>query len=423
MKKFYYGWRIVAVTNLICMIGYGTWLYSFGVFFKPMMAELGWTRAMTAAAFSLRSIEGGIASPIVGWGVDRYGARIVMTIGAFIAGFGFAAMYFVNSLISFYIIYGIILSIGMSALLYLPSNAVVAKWFDKRLSLALSLVSIGAGFGGLILAPGSAMLIERIGWRYSFLVLGIVFWVVVLPLTRLIRNSPAEMGLEVDGKEKVEEISADDESESLSEEPEVPAESADYTLKEAFKTHTFWILTLAFFFRGMTHSTVVVHSIPALTDYGITPAKAAFSLGLMTFVSIGGRLFAGFAGDRYDKRYLLMIAFILQSMGIFILMKAQTMPMVYLFILVYALGFGATVPLSPAIRAEYFGRASFGKIQGFMTPMIMVSSAIGPILVGYMFDRSGSYDMAFMMVGIFTLFSALTILAARPVKRSVRAAS
>src|SRR4030042_6863844 len=115
-KKIFYGWWIVLATNIICMLGFGTWLYSFGVFFKPMMMEFGWTRALTSGAASLRSIEGGVAGPIVGWVVDKYGARIVILVGGIISGFGFAMMYFVNSLFGFYLFYGIILSIGMSAM-------------------------------------------------------------------------------------------------------------------------------------------------------------------------------------------------------------------------------------------------------------------------------------------------------------------
>jgi MFS family permease len=136
MKKVFYGWWIVLATNLICLLGYGTWLYSFGVFFKPMASEFGWTRAMTAGAYSLRSIEGGIASPIVGWAVDKYGSRIVIILGALVSGLSFVMMPLVTSLVGFYVIYGITLSAGMSAMLYLPAWTVIAKWFRRRLSLA-----------------------------------------------------------------------------------------------------------------------------------------------------------------------------------------------------------------------------------------------------------------------------------------------
>lgn len=366
---------------------------------------------MTSLAFSLRSIEGGIASPVVGWAVDKYGARGVITFGAIVSGFGFVAMYLIKSLLSFYLVYGILLSIGMSAMLYLPSNALIAKWFVRRVSLAMSLVAVGAGFGGLIFAPLSAVLIEKIGWRSAFIVLGVFIWVAVIPLTRVLKNSPEEMGLRPDGDPdlKLDGISSDDEYENGD-----SRTSGDYTLKQALVTRTFWILALAFFFRGMIHSTVIVHAIPALTDGGISTAKAAFILGQLTIVSVIGRLSAGYLGDRIDKRYLLMVAFTLQATGVIFLMNAHDTLTLYLFVVVYAVGFGATVPLSPAIRAEYFGRAAFGKIQGIMTPIIMLSSATGPVLAGYMFDVTGTYKLAFLIIAVMTYFGAFTILFAKP---------
>jgi MFS family permease len=126
-KKIFYGWWIVLSTSIICGLGYGTWMYSFGVFFKPMMAEFGWSRAMTAGAYSLRSIQGGIASPILGWVIDKYGGRVAIFGGAIVSGLGFIMMYFVNSLWSFYLINGVILSIGMGAMLYLSAFTVIAK--------------------------------------------------------------------------------------------------------------------------------------------------------------------------------------------------------------------------------------------------------------------------------------------------------
>jgi len=198
-QKIFYGWWIVLATNLICLIGFGTWLYSFGVFFKPMMNEFGWTRAMTSGAASLRSIEGGVAGPVVGWAVDKYGARRVIIFGGFVSGLGFAMMPFVNSLVGFYLAYGIVVSIGMSAMLYLPAFTVIAKWFTRKLSRALAVLSLGAGLGGLICAPAAAVVISHFGWRTAFLGIGILIWVVVIPLAMVVRERPEDMGLRPDG--------------------------------------------------------------------------------------------------------------------------------------------------------------------------------------------------------------------------------
>jgi len=307
-KKVFYGWWVVGATNIICLLGYGTWLYSFGVFFKPMMNEFGWTRAMTAGAYSLRGIEGSFVAPIVGWAVDKYGPRIVIFCGGVISGLGFMLMYAVNSLLSFYLIYGVLLSLGMTAMLYLPAFAALANWFKRKLSRALSILAVGAGIGGFVCAPASTMLLTSLGWRLAFVVIGIAIWVVVLPLSLVVRHRPEDMGLRPDGDDPDEVYQGKNESASITPAPD--SSDKDWTLKQALLSRTFWILSLAFLFSNIAHSIVIVHSIPALTDVGISAEKAAFSLGLLTLMSIIGRLSFGGLGDHLDKRYLFIISYI-----------------------------------------------------------------------------------------------------------------
>jgi len=408
MKKIFYGWWIVLATNIICMIGYGTWLYSFGVFFKPMAAEFGWTRAMTAGAYSLRSIEGGIASPVVGWAVDKYGSRGVIVVGAIISGLSFVLMPTIDSLHGFYLIYGVLLSAGMSAMLYLPAWSAIAKWFRRRLSMAMALLASGAGFGGVICAPTAAYLITLYGWRTAFIVMGVVIWVIVIPLAFVVKDSPEEMGLLPDGDPPIgngTDNGGDNAQGPLSD----GLPESDYTLKQALSSATFWMLALAFFFQGLSHSTVIVHTVPALTDAGIPVEKAAFSIGLLTLVSVIGRLSFGFLGDYFPKRFLFMATYSMMGCGVLVLMNAREMSMVYLFILLFGIGFGGNVPLMPAFRTEIFGRTSLGKIQGVMNPISMIAGATGPVLTGYIFDTTGSYTTSFLMVGLLTFCAAITM--------------
>ncbi|MBW2622123.1 MAG: MFS transporter [Deltaproteobacteria bacterium] len=413
-KKVFYGWWIVLATNVICLLGFGTWLYSFGVFFKPMMAEFGWTRAMTSGAASLRSIEGGVAAPVVGWAVDRYGARILIIIGGVISGAAFCLMPLVNSLWSFYLIYGIILSIGMSAMLYLPAFTVIAKWFDRKLSRAMAVLAVGAGLGGLICSPTAAYLINHIGWRFAFLSMGITIWVVVIPLAFVVREDPADMGLRPDGiapeEDKPEAVQTASASENGTSELFSPN---DYTLKEALASSAFWVLSATFFLQSLTHSVVIVHTVPALTDFGVSLEQAGFAIGLLTSVSVVGRLSFGYLGDFIDKRYLFTAAYSFMALGTLVLVKAQDMSMIYVFIAFFGVGFGGTVPLMPAIRAEIFGRTAFGKIQGFMSPVTMLAGGVGPIMAGYLFDVTGSYKISFSLTCAFAFMAAVIILFVR----------
>lgn len=410
--RVFYGWWIVLASSIICMLGYGIGLYSFGVFFKPMMDELGWSRAMTAGAASLRRIEGGITSPLVGWAVDKYGPRPVIALGVLLFGLGSILMYFVNSLVLLYLVYGVLMAFGMNLMLYLPNQAAISNWFVRRTSRALALLTVGAGIGGFICAPAAAFLIGRVGWRWSFVVMGVVIIVVALPLSLLIRHRPEDMGLTPDGG-PAQAPGKGSEGEAHSRVSVAPG-GRDWTLREAFSSRVFWILACSFFLVGMTHPVVTVHAVAAMTDAGIPDEQAAFAFGLMILFSIIGRLFFGYMGDFLEKRFLFMATYILQGAGIFVLMHARTMGPVYLFIVLYGLGFGGGVPLGPALRAEYFGRKSFAKIGGFMSPVIMVGGVAGPILAGYFFDSTGSYQIIFALIVLLQILASVSIFFARP---------
>jgi MFS family permease len=310
----------------------------------------------------------------------------------------------------------------MSAMLYIPAFTVIAQWFSRKLSMALALLAVGAGIGGLVCAPSVATLISNLGWRVTFLIIGITIWAVVIPLSFVVKNKPAEMGLAPDGDPLDENSKVDDNVKESQKEVYESAGQADYTIKQALRSSPFWVLALCFFCMSITHATVFVHAVPFLTDVGISMTTAAFSIGLLTVVSIAGRLSFGYLGDYIDKRYLLMTAYFLMATGVIILMNAREMKTVYLFIAFFGVGFGANVPLMPAIRAQYFGRKDLGKIQGSMSPITMLAGATGPILAGHIFDTTGSYNSAFMLTVGLCLFAGILILFARP-KRIVGSVS
>jgi len=405
--KIYYGWWIVLVTNIICMNGFGTWLYAFPSFFGPMTAEFGWTRAQTSGAASFRSVEGGIAGPIVGWLVDKFGSKNVILGSAVISGLGFILMSRVNSLIGFYLTYGLVVSVGMSGMLYIPAFTVIAKWFAKRLSLAFSLLAVGAALGGTFWSPAAAWLISNFGWRSAFLVIGIVIWIIVIPLSFLIIETPAEKGLGMDNEPLNEVV-------QQTGDPSEPFVQPDYTARQALKSSTFWILAGAWFCQGMAFNVVFVHGVVALTDMGIDYLKAAALVGAITTVSFIGRTVLGVLGDYFDKRHLLFLAYLLISSGIFALAFAKNMYLVYIFIALYGVGYGGTVPVMASLRAEYFGRTALGKIQGFMSPVAMLAGAVGPVAAGYIFDKTGSYTFALNVVGVVVLIGGGILLFAKP---------
>jgi len=289
----------------------------------------------------------------------------------------------------------------------------LSRWFDRKLSRAMSLLSVGAGVGGFVCAPIAALLIVRYGWRYSFVVMGVVILVVGLPLSRVIRDSPEEMGLRPDG-DPVDEAHSSRGAQG----PDHPVELAigvkDWTLKQAMASRVYWILVGSFFLSGMAHAVVTVHAVISLTDAGISAESAALGLGSMVLLSVIGRLGFGWMGDFIDKRYLLIILYFFQGAGIVVLMYADNLVTVYLVAALFGIGFGGGVPVRPALRAEYFGRAAFAKIGGSMAPLTMMGSVVGPVLAGWAYDRTGSYDWIFILMAVLQILAAVVILFAHP---------
>jgi MFS family permease len=414
-EKIFYGWWIVFAANLICMTSFGTWLYAFPSFFGPMIKEFGWNRAQLSGAASFRSVHTGIAGPIVGWLVDKYGSRRVIRVGGLLAGIGFISMTQVNSLISFYLIFGIVVSIGMSGITYIPVFTVIAKWFAKRLSFTFSILAIGAAVGGTIWTPTAAWLITNFGWRSAFLVIGICIWIIVIPMSFIIVEKPEDKGLRIDNLPPEEEEKTFDENGKIvrtkAKKPEI---QPDFTAKEALSSSTFWMLAGSWFFQAMAFNVVFVHGVVAITDMGIDYMEAAALIGSITTLSLIGRLGMGTLADYIDKRYILFLAYCMIGMGIFALAFARHYSLVYLFIALYGIGYGTTIPVMGSLRAEYFGRTALGKIQGFMSPIAMLAGATGPVVVGYIFDTTGSYKYAFSIVATCAIIGGCVILFAKP---------
>ena len=264
----------------------------------------------------------------------------------------------------------------------------------------------------------AARLISQYGWRISFVIIGVAIWVVVLPLSLILKRRPEDVGLRPDGDPPLNDNEKKDEAEAVStpaEELSSASGEVDWTLWQAMASRTFWILAFAFFLSALAHAMVTVHSVNALTDAGISPEKAAFlGIGLFTLLSIIGRLAFGWLGDFVDKRYLFMISYSLSGLGIFALIYAHDIPGALLYSALFGIGFGGTIPLSPAIRGEYFGRAAFGKIQGFMAPIMMTGSMTGPLLAGFLYDFTETYKLSFMITAVLQFIAAVTIFFARP---------
>lgn len=401
--KIFYGWWIVVAAALLNVLAGGTFVYGLTVFFNPIRNVFGWGAAVTSVAFTLGRLESGLLEAIAGFLVDKIGPRKLMLCGWSVVGLGFLLMSNVNSLWMFYGSF-LLMAVGMSFAAFIVIFATIANWFDKKRSRAMTVVVTGFGLSGT-LVPLVASAVDAFGWRETLAAMAILVWVIGLPLSSLMRHKPSQYGYLPDGASP-ETI---DSSQSGSPEEKGKGSSAksavDFTLKEAVKTQTFWSLAAVSLFQFFAVSAVMVHTIPFLESIEVSSKMAATVVTGVTVSSLIGRLGFGVIGDFANKRYLMVIGLTLQSVGIFILslVDSNRVWVVIPFLLTYAPGFGATIPLRPALQADYFGTKSFGAIMGVMTLVGMVGGLSSPIIAGWIYDVTGSYHTAWLLFALSSL--------------------
>lgn len=420
-RSVFYGWRVVCAGFLINAFGVGTFFYGFSTFFNPLMAEFGWSRTLLSGVFSLSRLEGGIEGPVAGWLTDRFGARKMLFVGVAATGIGFILLQTVNSALGLYVIFGIV-ALGFNIGYTHATGAAVAKWFVRRRSRALSFLVTGNGVGGAIFVPVIAWLIVQYGWRLATIIIGVATLAIPLPLSLIVRSTPEDVGLRPDGESGRSEDSASDAEQSLTEAPAngTDPEDVSFTVREAMGTRAFWVYAGSMMLRSCILSSIVVHQIPHLTDIGIPYQAASNVLGLMVLMSVPGRFIFGWLGDRFDKKKLLFLLCVLQGLGILIFINASTMPLLYLFVVVYGLGYGGVIPLTIALRADLFGRQNYATIAGITMSLSVIGTVSAPLLAGYLYDATQSYSLAFYIFTVMIVLSGLFFLMIpRAVRRQV----
>ncbi|MFC2005647.1 MFS transporter [Chloroflexota bacterium] len=398
-RNLFYGWWVVLVSAIFHTMGSGIFFYGFTTLFLPISAELRLARAATSTVFAVARLEGAIEGPIVGWLIDHYGARKLMVIGLLVFGGGYIAMHWMNSLIMFFVIYAVVISLGYQTGFVHTQYALANKWFIRQRSKATGIISAAMGVGGAIIVPVLAWLIIQYGWRIAVVIAGAASLIICLPLCLVVRNIPEDVGLLPDG-DKVEAKEAGEVS---------------FTVREALKAPAFWVLCLAFILRLFVVGGIWVHMVPLLVFKGFDEQSAANAVSLLLIFTIPSRFIFGWLGDIFRKRYLLMLCCLIETGALVILLTAHSMWQVYLFIIIFALGYGIA-PLNVAIVGEYFGRKNFATIRGTMALIYAVGIITGPIYAGYVYDVTQSYHVVFITFIVLYSLAALVYVFARPPK-------
>ncbi len=394
--KIYYGWVVVAAFFAIGVTLYGIHL-SFGVFFKSIESEFNLTRAATSAILSTNLLLAGICAFFAGWALDRYGPKIVILLMGLFTGLSLVLTSQTNSVWQLFITYSLLLAMGTGAVYVVPMSA-VSRWFGKQRGLALGIAGAGIGLGMAVVAPLATYLITNFNWQMSYLIIGLIAWLVVIPLSRFLKKDPHEVGTLPDGAKSVDIKTVEN---------YVP--TSTLSLIQAFRTRSFWLLLFNWFLFAANTFFVMTHVVPHITDIGFSAAQAATVLSLVGGSALVGRVLMGIIADRIGRKVTAISCVLLQAGAMMWLIWAQDLWVFYLFAMVYGLGFGGTSPVMAALVGDTFGLGELGAILGMLEVGFGVGAAIGPAIGGYIFDVSRSYFLAFLSGAVAMLIVALLI--------------
>lgn len=405
--KVFYGWWIVAAASGVQWLAALTWMHSYGGYVLQMQQEFGWSMTVLSLAFALTRLESGLLGPIQGFLVDRFGPRLILTIGTLIFAVGFFLFSQVNSITTYFVSF-VLIALGASLGGWATLMVSLVNWFDEHRSKAVAFSQIGFSLGGLCV-PLVIWGMEVWGWRNMSIISGVIILLIGGPLVQLVRHRPAEIGEHIDGI-----------APQISAEGEVihKAEPVSFTWRQALREPSFWMISGGHGLALFTVSAMLMHLIPHLTkNMGYTPVNAGIVFGFMTGIQLLGLFLGGYLGDRFNKRLICMLCMLGHCFGLLALTYAQNVWWIVAFVLLHGLGWGMRGPLMVALRADYFGPKSFGAIMGFSSLIVMIGMTGGPIIAGLMYDVYGNYDLAFTVIAGLSLLGSLCFWAARPPKQ------
>ena len=398
--KLFYGYIVVLTAFLIMMVTWGAF-YCFGVFFKPVLVEFGWTRAATSGAYSLSFVLSGFIGIFAGRLSDRLGPRIVVIGCGLFLGSGYLLMSQISIIWQLYLFYGVIVGIGLSGV-YVSAVSAVSRWFVKRRGMMTGIVIAGIGAGTMIMPPLANWFISSYGWRASYNIIGIIVLVLMILAAQFLKRDPSQIGLSPYGENEVEQ-------ESLN------LEARGFSLQRAIHTGQFWMLCVMFLCFGVSVQAIIVHIVIHATELEISAASAANILAVIGGVSITGRIIMGSAGDRIGNKLAITICFILMSVALLWLLATKELWMFYLFAVIFGFAYGGWAALMSLIVAELFGLSSLGVILGAVIFSVTIGEAIGPALAGGIFDITSSYQPAFLICTTLSIITIILVLFLRPI--------
>lgn len=419
-REFFYGWVIVGVLAISRGLGLALGMLNFGLFITPMGNELSIGRSTFGWASSARTVTSAITSPLLGRLVDQFGSRYLLAISAALIGITLFWMgYIVHSwqMVTLFAVAGLMPVSGPAALV---TTVPVSKWFVRKRGRAVGWLLLVNSFAAIALMPLSQVLIDVLGWRAAWMVIGSVAAGIIVPLSLVfVRRVPEDLGLAPDGADRVGESINSIQSEDGGSGKVLRTDEVSWTVREAISSSAFWRLLIASSVIMFATSTMVLHRLPHFVDRGLDPQLVASSIGVEIATAGMSIFILGYMAERMPSRYLSGTATIVSAVAVLLTITTETPFTLFVSMGTFGIGVGGGQLLRDFIWAEYFGRQHLGSIRGVVSPVILTFGAMGAPLAGYVWDSTGSYGPVWWVsVGLF-LFAAIVLYLTPPPKKRI----
>lgn len=383
----YAGWRVAGAASLGVFVGFASlFVYTFGIFLKPLAEEFGWSRQAVSSAFGVAAMCIAVCSPLLGLALDRFGPVRVIAPCVAVFGLAFAALGAMRgSIWQFYALCAVLGCVG-NGTAHMAYSRAVATWFTSRRGLALAVMMCGGAIGALVLPALAQAMVDAIGWRRTYAFLGLSVLAVGLPnVLSLIR----ERSHDAAGR---------------------PSSASGATVRSAIATYPFWLLVIVLFISSIAQNGALAHLPALLSDRGVGSSGAAAALSAMGAASLLGRLSTGWFLDRYWAAYVSCTLLALAALGVLLLASAQTFGQGVVAASLIGFGMGGEADVTPYLLARYYGLRSFATLYGWTWTAYAIAGAVGPVLMGRAFDAQGSYSSLLTWMAAGTAITGVLML-------------
>jgi MFS family permease len=351
-------------------------VYSFAIFLIPLSNEFGWSREELSSAFGAMAIASALAAAPIGFINDRLGARRVVSSALLLGGLLFASLSLLTArLWHFYVVFAAIgvATTGASSVGYARA---VSSWFVRRRGLALAVAISGGSIGGMLHPSATHVLLNVVGWRTTYAILGAAIVVIGMPLALRFIVEQERIG-----------------SRSV-------VAASGMSAGQGLVTRMFWILAAVMFCSSLAQSSTLVHLPVLLSDRGLSPSQSAAVLSVLGFASICGRLATGWLVDRFFAARVSFVLLVIAGSGVYVLSSADSFAAGALAAFLIGFGTSGETDVAPYLLSRYFGLRSFSTLYGLTWMSYATAAAVGPVVMGHVFDATGSYEVVLVRFSI-----------------------